>query len=376
MNITSLSHQLLSLVAPDAKTNFNIRMAALTNEAVIIPDTSVYDDAVDFVAMKNAGAEGVFIRAGQGLVVDNQLKRSQIEAPKAGLIDGYYWFLDPRVDPKRQAETLWATVQNHPGILPLVIDYEAPDSWGGNYSGWKNLYNFLERLKQILPSTHEIMIYTGYYYWLEHSPNPITQQASLNYFAQYPLWLAWYTTDISTVKIPKPWADLLFLQYTESGKWPLGQDLSYYNGSLAEFKAKYNSSNPPTPIPTPLPSPNPVPPSGGSMIGIATVTYSNPVHVRDSADIYGNDLGHDLLPGQTFNVVNRTQPSSTKAPNSVNDIWLQLPDGSWTAEIYAGKTYCSYSAYVPVTTTSTPTKSHQIDVMSDGSLVIDGKVYA
>ncbi len=204
--------------------------------SVIVPDFSVYDDAVDFVAVKKAGAAGVIIRAGQGIVPDAQLVRSSVEAPKAGLPIGYYWFLDPRVDPKRQAEAFAASVKDMQTDLPLFADYEAPDSWGGAFAGWKNLYNFLERLKQL--TTHEIGIYTGYYYWQEHSPNPIFQSASLKYFAQYPLWMAWYAPQ-SLIKIPAPWTEMMFWQFTEGGQKPLGLDQNYFNGNLADFYSRF-----------------------------------------------------------------------------------------------------------------------------------------
>ena len=253
-NLNVFLHQVAALFHEEFQfSTYQVDNAIIMEQSVIVPDTSVYDDAVDFVAMKEAGAAGVFVRAGQGLLLDNQFSRSQVETVRADLPDGYYWFLDPRVDPKRQAEMFWGSVKGQSGKLPLVVDYEAPDSWGGNFGGWKNLYAFLERMKTL--TSREVIIYTGYYYWQEHSPNPLTQTASLNYFAQYPLWLAWYTADVSVVRIPKPWTTLLFLQYTESGKWPLGQDLSYFNGDRLTYLSRFNLDILPTPQPVPLPSP-------------------------------------------------------------------------------------------------------------------------
>lgn len=254
-NLNLFSHRLAALFNGEFQVStYKSGNSISIEQSVVVPDTSVYDDDVDFSAMKAAGAAGVFVRAGQGLLLDKQFTRSQVETVRAGLPDGYYWFLDPRVDPKRQAEVFWGAVKDQSGKLPLVVDFEAPDSWGGNFGGWKNLYAFLERLKTL--TSREIIIYTAYYYWLEHSPNPLTQLASLNYFAQYPLWLAWYTTDVSVVRIPKPWTTLLFLQYTESGKWPLGQDLSYFNGDRLSYQSRFNLQ----PV---TPDPQPVPPSPG-----------------------------------------------------------------------------------------------------------------
>ena len=213
---------------------------------MIIPDVSSYEPNTNFAVMKAAGAAGCYVRAGQGFLIDSELRVSQVALPAANLSDGYYHFFDPRYDPTQQAEKFWSWVKDQPGKLPLVPDYEAPDSWGGNYTGWKNLYNFLERLKQLCGG-RKIDIYTGYYYWLDHSPNPITQASSLAYFKQYGLWLAWYA-DPSIVKIPAPWTqdDLDFLQFTANGDGKkygsetLGIDLNWFNGDVVKYQTQFD----------------------------------------------------------------------------------------------------------------------------------------
>lgn len=224
-------------------TPYTFLGAAITQE-VIVPDESFWQDknttpqGINHYQMGLAGAKGVIIRGGQNLWQDEDFVTNWQAAKVAGLPRGSYWYLDPRADPKQQADK-WAgmLVKDMPE-LDIWMDYEAPDSWGGAYAGWNGLYNFAERLKSNLPG-QKISIYTGYYYWLAHSP-PIGS-ASMNYFGQYPVNIAWYTTNANLVKIPPPWTKLRWWQFTSSGNGILYGvesaeiDLNYFNGTLEEY---------------------------------------------------------------------------------------------------------------------------------------------
>ena len=233
-------------------------------ENVIGPDVSLYEDdpetpqGIDYVKML-VSAGYVIVRAGQNLWVDSDFKINWREAKLAGLPRGAYWFYDSRAEPKRQAE-LW--VQQHEGDfgeLPLFADLE--ESYMGPYSGWKNWYTFIERLKQLV-SGKEIAIYTAYYYWRDNAPNATTQASNLEYFHQYPLWIAHY--GVVEPLIPLPWkkGEWLFWQYTEAGDGKLygtesnGVDLNYFNGDLAALKTRFNLVDAPPPPPG-GPPPNP-----------------------------------------------------------------------------------------------------------------------
>jgi GH25 family lysozyme M1 (1,4-beta-N-acetylmuramidase) len=240
------------------------RPSAIIAQDVTVPDISFYQDknttarGVDFQQMKLAGAKGVIIRAGQNLWEDEDFRVNWIAAKAAGLPRGSYYFLDPRVRPQDQADKWTQMIYNDKPELDIWADYEAPDSWGGNYRNWDGLYNFLARLKVNLPN-QKISIYTGFYYWLDHSP--AVGSASLDYFKRYKINLAWYTINPANVRIPAPWTndDLLWWQYTADGNGPfygvesLGIDLNYFNGgdgSLQVFKDYFRLSEitPPPPI--------------------------------------------------------------------------------------------------------------------------------
>jgi len=212
------------------------------------PDISFHDNApetpqgIDFTKMAQV-SDFVVIRTGQNLWRDRDFKYNWSEAKKAGLPRGSYWFYDSRVDPKRQAEMWYATLGDDLGELPLFADIE--ENYGGTYQGWNKWYDFLERLKQLV-GQKEIGIYTGYYYWREHAPNESKQADKLEYFHQYPLWIARY--EATQPLVPKPWAgsEWLFWQYSEGGDGKsygvesLGIDLNYFNGDKQAFQARFN----------------------------------------------------------------------------------------------------------------------------------------
>ena len=149
------------------------------------------------------------------------------------MIRGSYWFYDSRVNPKRQAEKWVETLGNDTGEMEMWCDYE--DRYGGPFGGWRNWFDFMERIKTLLPEK-KLGVYTGYYYFQEFA-------AGINYFAQYPLWIAWYNPTMPL--IPPIWQDWTYWQFTDDGDGTLFGvesreiDLNYFNGSEAEFLARY-----------------------------------------------------------------------------------------------------------------------------------------
>ncbi len=212
------------------------------------PDISFYQDdpttpqRVDFVKMKQI-ADFIIIRAGQNLWPDRDFRHNWAEAKKAGLPRGSYWYYDSRADPKQQAEKWVETLDSDPGELPLFADIE--ETYNGPYAGWQKWYDFLERLKA-LAGGKEIGIYTGYYYWTPNAPNPTTNPSNLEYFHQYPLWIANYK--VTKPRVPLPWKEdeWLFWQYTDSadglayGVESKEIDMNYFNGDLAAFQKRFN----------------------------------------------------------------------------------------------------------------------------------------
>jgi len=214
------------------------------------PDVSFYQDdaetpqGIAFETMRRA-AEFVIIRAGQNLWPDPDFKYNWRSAKLAGLPRGSYWFYDSRANPKRQAEKWFEQFEGDLGELPLFADFE--ESYGGPYSGWPRWYDFLERLKQLI-GDKQIGIYTAYYYWTRYAPSALRQPQPLEYFHQYPLWIANYGA--IRPKVPRPWSpdEWLFWQYTETGDGRLygvesrGIDLNYFRGDVEAFRLRFGLS--------------------------------------------------------------------------------------------------------------------------------------
>lgn len=171
-----------------------------------------------------------------------QTLRGELASRKRGwLARGSYWFYDSRADPKAQADLYRQTLGDDLGELPLVADYE--ENYNGAYKGWRNLYNFLERLKSTGAklSWDKVWIYTGYWYWMANSPQ--NDAAALNYFSHYKLWLAYYTINPANVRIPKPWADKTVKTWQwgtptegiERGVETTEIDMNKFTGTLDDF---------------------------------------------------------------------------------------------------------------------------------------------
>ena len=215
---------------------------------VIGPDVSFYQDnpgtsrQIDFTKMKEK-AGYVIIRAGQNLWVDSDFGYNWLNAKAAGIPRGSYWFYDSRAEPIQQADLWYSQIANDPGELPLFADLE--ENYGGQYKGWRYWYTFITRLKSLIGGRQEIGIYTGYYYWLENAPNKQTEPVELEYFHQFPLWIAHY--GVTTPSVPGPWSpsEWVFWQYTDKGDGglygveSLNIDLNYFHGDLATLKARF-----------------------------------------------------------------------------------------------------------------------------------------
>lgn len=286
---------------------------------VIGPDISFYQDdpetpqGVNFVRMRE-NATFVIVRAGQNLWGDRDFKANWSGAKAAGLPRGSYWFYDSRIDPKIQAEKWASMFEGDFGELPLWGDFE--DNYGGKYKGWKHWYDFLERFKQLISANKEIGVYTGYYYWRENTVAMGIPDASLNYFKQYPLWIANYNP--TAPLIPKPWTDWTFWQFTDNGIGApygvesLNIDLNYFNGDLAAFEQRFGV----------VVGPPPPPPPPGKNYRV-TVTS---LKVREGPGLNFNQLGSIKL----NEVVERLDGNS-------DNTWLKIRklDGSLTGWSFA-----------------------------------------
>lgn len=216
-------------------------------------DVSFYQDInatlrkIDFNQMIQFGASFVIIKTGQDNYADEDFTDNWRNAKQAGIPRSAYWFCDKDRGGKEQAILFWNLVKDDLPEGMLFADFEV-----GSWTGWVELYNFLRELKALsgLPSSR-IGIYTGYYYWRAYCP---TNEASRNWFRQFPLWLAAYASKPDLVLVPSPWTECLIWQ---DGTPPIGIlagaeskeiDHNIFNGDAEKFK-QYMGGVPVTPPP-------------------------------------------------------------------------------------------------------------------------------
>lgn len=221
------------------------------SDRILGTDCSFWQDnddtsrAIDFRKMKSSGAEFVILRAGQNKWQDEDFSRYWKDS-KGILPRGSYWFFDSRVDPKTQAQLWVNALGDDLGELPMWCDFE--DTYRGAYHGWKQWYNFMVEIQRLLPDK-QIGVYTGYYFWIENTLQVGIPSISLQWFAQFPLWIANY--NVGSPLIPRPWSTWELWQFTDAGDGTkygvesLNIDLNYFNGTIEDFRIRYNLTDQP-----------------------------------------------------------------------------------------------------------------------------------
>lgn len=217
-------------------------------------DYSVWDDSnstpqhVDFNKAKANGLSFVGIKASQNYA-DEDFQINWLNARNAGLLRMAYHFLDWRTSELYQAALFCNLLKNDIGELPPVVDFEMSEFAPEKAVCDGKLWNFVSYVERTLG--RKPIIYTGYYYWYEHTFLGAG-------WAQYPLWLAWYA-DESVIKVPPPWKRWTFWQYTSHGDGlkygseAKDLDMNWFNGTEEELKAFSNGQPLPPPPPPAYP---------------------------------------------------------------------------------------------------------------------------
>lgn len=293
---------------------------------------------IDFAKMRTQ-TPAVIIRAGQGSWIDIAFDVSWRNAKTAGLLRGSYWYYDNTVEPKKQAELYASKLSADSGELQMWCDLEdkrIPTLGQNDYGTWKHWYTFLERLKVLMPDK-KIGIYTGYYFWIENTIQKGIPSASLDYFKQFPLWLAWYG---GVPKVPKPWTEWLFHQFTDSG------DGLAYGVQSKEIDLNYCDSaylENQTSTDVPLPQEN-------NMYSMTTI--SSGTRIRADHNVYANvisSVGANIkVSGDSI----WTAPADG-ANVRAGDIWMHLPNG-WMAYKHLGLPICKDLVYPSTDPTPEP----------------------
>jgi lysozyme len=221
-------------------------------------DNNATPQQIDFVKMKSAGAEFVFIKASQDVWTDEDFSYNWRAAKQAGLMRGAYHFYDWRIagkSPEDQGAYFRNLLANDPGELPPVMDFENP------YQGWSvdpfpardKALDLMQRFKAAV-GVEKMILYI----------NP----ASLKTLQRFPDWLlqdwylwiaAWPTVAGSQVtspeQIPANWTPQTygwpaeFWQYTSKldgiayGMESYGLDGNLYIGGAFDKLFQTTSNN-------------------------------------------------------------------------------------------------------------------------------------
>jgi GH25 family lysozyme M1 (1,4-beta-N-acetylmuramidase) len=323
-----------------------------------IPDVSFYQGLIDWNLMRSK-TDAIIIRAGQNTWIDSMFRVNYAAAKMRGMLRGIYWFYDDRVSPGEQLAALAEAIGADIPEMEIWVDWER--FYGGQFGGLKNVVAFMEAIERVYP-TARVGLYTGYWWFIEHS-NAVANFSHYQYLKSRPLWLAWYASDASYVKIPAPWSSLVLWQFgTPAEDWGQSSaeiDMNYFNGGLSEFYERYKSEVPTQPPTEPT----------GDIMAWYKVTASV-LNIRDEPGLSGADVG-DLLLGDIIEV-----SETIGGWRHIVRIWrgsafVTCPPVAWCKDSYTVTTDAPVIPPPPVD----PDPADEIIVDVDVTATINGRTY-
>jgi lysozyme len=203
-------------------------------------DISKWDGNWDANKAKAQGATFVFIKASQATYTDPQFLLNWQKAKDAGLLRGAYHYLDYTKPGKDQANAFADLIKSDPGELPPAIDYELRRSDNNPAAALVILRDCLDQLMsrtELFADSvaKKPMLYASPGFWAEYG-----DMTKRDYWLQFPLWLAHYTTSMTPL-LPSPWPLWKFWQFTAKGPGEvfgsecLTIDMNRFNGTLSEL---------------------------------------------------------------------------------------------------------------------------------------------
>ena len=277
---------------------------------------------MNFTKSVAMGAKFVFIKSSQALWTDEDILYNWKSAKQAGLLRGAYHFLDWVANPKLQAQYAWSLIQNDPGELPPVVDFEYWQPPPAN--AFDILWNYVVEMERL--SGKKPIIYTGAFFWDAHGTDS-------DVWKNYPLWIASYTTQAYmeyNVDKLTPWDKWHFWQYTSSGEGlafgaeSLDLDMNWFSGSYEDLLAFSGSE---ITIPEPPPIIIEPPPTG---VVLPELKVINKVNVRPTPSTTIKETRTRQI-GETVKI------KEIKV-HAINNIWVRDEEG-WSALVYYSTLY-------------------------------------
>ncbi|WP_309121003.1 GH25 family lysozyme [Paenibacillus sp.] len=192
-------------------------------------DVSRHQGAIDWMAMRAAGVQFVYIKATEGVTyIDMKLKEHYSGARRAGLRIGFYHYARPYNDPRKEVENLLKATKDLPHDLPFALDIETNE---GKYNREQITFFSKKWLEEIERLTGETPIVYTYTHFAKSYLGPELRP--------WPVWIAHY--GVKTPGDNGVWGNWAAFQYTSDN------DGLPYNGRLdvnvmePDFFANWNA---------------------------------------------------------------------------------------------------------------------------------------
>ena len=168
-------------------------------------DISHHNPSVDLAKFKE-GQKFVIMKATEGKDFVSKVYHERMDKAIAlGINCGSYHYYKSNVNWKVQADHF---LKHYKGTIAPVLDVEGIGNL--DYSATKHTPDVLKILRYFKEKTGLTPILYAGYYFTRDSIKP-TQE-----FAEFLLWLPWYTKNFSLVKCPAPWTKINIWQYSET----------------------------------------------------------------------------------------------------------------------------------------------------------------
>ncbi|MFH2102129.1 MAG: GH25 family lysozyme [Chloroflexota bacterium] len=193
-------------------------------------DISKWNGNWDAAKTKAAGASFVFMKASQAKFTDPLFSANWVKAKAVGLLRGAYHYLDYTQPGRDQANYFADLLSADRGELSPVVDFEQRRSDKNTDLARSYLRDFVEQLGA---RGYTPIIYTGPSFWNEYG----SKEA---YWAQFPLWIAHYTTSAAPT-LPPPWPRWTFWQFIVKGNGAvfgtesLDLDMNRFDGTMDDL---------------------------------------------------------------------------------------------------------------------------------------------
>jgi len=289
--------------------------------------------SVNFQKMRDNGASFVIMRASVGNQYDVDFPTYKINS-RGILPRGVYHYYWNNIDPRFQAQTCLAAIGGEAIEGRVWLDLETREA--GSFRGSAHWRTFIEVIQA---AGYRVGIYTGYYWWKDEAVN---KGADLNYFAQFPLWQAWYTANSADVLVALGWSSMMMWQDTSlyngqnAGVESTAIDRDFWNDAY-DFNTEWGIVTPP--------------PNGGTMRYTATA-INNDTRIRNFHNTLSTSTVLGSYPAGTVfegDVIWTATAGNIVTGQVVGDKWLLTtkPLAGWVPVIHAGKPACNLTENVP-----------------------------